>query len=664
MAETWSQRESLEWLEADGLGGFASGTAAGIRTRRYHALLLVARTPPSSRVVLVNGVEAWVESAGGRFALSSHRYAPGVIHPDGASRLTEFTTEPWPTWTYRLEDGLEIVHGVMALRDVPAVALSWRLVTPVHGVRLSVRLLMSGRDLHALHRENGAFRFDAVSDGSAVSWRPYDVIPSVRAQSNGVYEHAPLWFRNYLYTEEAARGLESVEDLASPGVLHFVLDEAEAILVLSASSPAAEPLPRGSAEAVLRRLRGTERQRRAQFPSRLHRAADEYVVRRGTGRSIIAGYPWFADWGRDTFIALRGCCLETGRLSEARQILLQWGSAVSEGMVPNYFPELGQSPEYNSVDASLWYIVAVHDFLTAVRAAGKRIAAKDRKALEAAVLAILDAYARGTRHRIRADTDGLLAAGEPGRQLTWMDAKVGDAVVTPRIGKPVEVQALWLNALRIGGALAPKWSALYDRAERAFAVRFWNEGRSALYDVVDVDHVPGAVDPLVRPNQILAVGGLPFPVLDLGRSRRVVDIVHRELWTPVGLRTLSPRERGYTPIYGGTPAERDAKYHMGLVWPWLAGPFVEAWLRVYGSGPDVRAAARERFLTPLLAQLDVAGLGHISEIADADPPFLPRGAPFQAWSVGEALRIVRMVRAQQHPTPAELASTLETKLDS
>src|SRR5262245_5072221 len=188
MGETWGERESLEWLEADGLGGFASGTAAGIRTRRYHALLLVARTPPSSRVVLVNGVEAWIESAGGRFALSSHRYAPGVIHPDGASRLAVFTTEPWPTWTYRLEDGLEIVHGVMALRDVPAVALSWRLVTPVHGVRLSVRLLMSGRDLHALHRENGAFRFDAVSDGNAVSWRPYDVIPSVRAQSNGVYE--------------------------------------------------------------------------------------------------------------------------------------------------------------------------------------------------------------------------------------------------------------------------------------------------------------------------------------------------------------------------------------------------------------------------------------------------------------------------------------------
>ena len=663
MADAGVARESLEWLEADGLGGFASGTAANIRTRRYHALLLVARTPPSSRVALVNDVEAWIETADARHALSSHRYAPGVLHPDGATHITDFTPEPWPTWTYRLDGGLEVVHGVMALRDVPAVALSWRLVTPVHGVRLSVRLLMSGRDLHALHKENSAFRFDAAADGAAVSWRPYDVVPSIRAQSNGIYEHAPLWFRNFLYTEEASRGLDCTEDLASPGVLKFELDEAEAIVILSSSSPSAESLPRGSAEAVLRRMRASEHRRRDRFPSRLHRAADDYVVRRGTGRSIIAGYPWFADWGRDTFIALRGCCLETGLLSEARQILLQWAACVSEGMVPNYFPELGQTPEFNSVDASLWYVVAVHDFLAAVRGAGKRVAIKDRKALEAAMLAILEGYARGTRHRIHADTDGLLAAGEPGRQLTWMDAKVGDRVVTPRIGKPVEVQALWLNALRIGGALAPKWSALYDRAERAFAVRFWNEQRGALHDVVDVDHVPGAIDASLRPNQIFAVGGLPFPVLDLARARRVVDVVHRELWTPLGLRSLAPGEPGYSPHYGGSPQERDAQYHMGLVWPWLAGPFVEAWLRVHGSATEVRSVAREQFLAPLLAQLNTAGLGHISELADAEPPFTPRGAPFQAWSVGEALRIVRMVRAQQHPTPAELASTLSARGD-
>jgi predicted glycogen debranching enzyme len=658
MADDWRAREKLEWLEADGLGGFASGTAAGIRTRRYHALLLAARRPPASRVVLVNGVEAWVDTPGGRFWLTSQRYVGDVVHPDGAMHVTEFSHDPWPTWTYCLADGTEIVHGVFALRDAPMVALSWRLVRPEPGVTLSVRPLLSGRDLHGLHRENGGFRFGVIMDGVSVSWRPYDTLPAVRAQTNGIYEHAPSWYRNFYYTEEAARGLDATEDLASPGIMHFDLDEAEAILILSASTPSAVSLPRGSAEAVLRRMRATEHRRRDVHTSRLHRSADDYVVRRGAGRTIIAGYPWFSDWGRDTFIAMRGLCLETGRLSEARQILLQWASVVSEGMLPNFFPEDSQNPEYNSVDASLWYIVAVHDFLAAVLAAGKRVSARDRRALEASVQAILEGYARGTRHGIRADTDGLLAAGAPGIQLTWMDARIGDWVVTPRIGKPVEVQALWLNALRIGSALAPKWGALYDRAERAFAVRFWNEARGTLHDVVDADHVPGRVDPLLRPNQIFAVGGLPYPVLDLTRARRVVDAVERTLWTPVGLRSLAPGEPGYAPHYAGGPRERDAIYHQGAVWPWLAGPFVEGWLRVHGSAPHVRREARERFLAPLLAQLGVAGLGHVSEIYDAEPPFAPQGAPFQAMSVGEVLRIARMVREQQHPTPAELASTL------
>jgi predicted glycogen debranching enzyme len=650
--------EELEWLEADGLGGFASGTAAGIRTRRYHALLLASQLPPASRICLVNGVDAWVDTPRGRFALSSHRYAPDAVHPDGAQHVIDFTDDPWPTWTYRLADGTEVVHGVMVVRDAPTVALSWRLVTPEAGVTLSVRPLMSGRDMHALHRENSAFRFDAVMDGVAVCWRPYDSLPAVRAQSNGVYEHAPLWYRNFLYREEAARGLDAVEDLASPGALHFELGESEAVILFSASTPAALALPRGSAEAALRRLRAVEHRRRDAYPSRLHRAADDYVVRRGAGRTIIAGYPWFSDWGRDTFVAIRGLCLETGKLSEARQIVLQWAAAVSEGMVPNYFPELGQTPAFNAVDPSLWYIVAVHDFLAAVQSVGKRVATKDRKALDAAVQSILEGYARGTRHGIHADTDGLLAAGEPGLQLTWMDAKIGDWVVTPRIGKPVEVQALWLNALRIGGALAPKWSALYDRAERAFASRFWNEERGALHDVVDVGHAPGVIDASLRPNQIFAVGGLPFPVLDLARARRVVETVHAELWTPLGLRSLAPGEPGYAEQYDGDPRARDAVYHQGAVWPWLAGPFVEAWLRVHGSGIEVRRQAREQFLAPLLAHLSMGGLGHISELADAAPPHRPRGAPFQAWSVGEALRIGRMVREQQHPTVAELASTL------
>ena len=319
---------------------------------------------------------------------------------------------------------------------------------------------------------------------------------------------------------------------------------------------------------------------------------------------------------------MRGLCLATGRRDEARSILLEWAGAVSEGMLPNRFPDRGEAPEYNSVDASLWYAVAVHE------------TGADEPRLREAVDAILEGYARGTRHGIGADADGLLRAGEPGVQLTWMDAKVGDRVITPRIGKPVEVNALWINALRIGG---PRWKELHDRALASFTERFWNEARGCLFDVVDPE------DAAFRPNQVLAVGGLPFPVLEGERARRVVDAVEERLWTPVGLRSLAPGEPGYAPRYRGGVAERDGAYHQGTVWPWLLGPFVEAWVRVRGGGARARKQARRRFLEPLLRHLDAAGVGHLPEIADADAPHLPRGCPFQAWSLGEALRLDRLV---------------------
>ena len=356
----------------------------------------------------------------------------------------------------------------------------------------------------------------------------------------------------------------------------------------------------------------------------------------------MAGYPWFTDWGRDTFIALRGLCLATGRLDDAREILLEWAGAVSEGMLPNRFPDRGEEPEYNSVDASLWYVVAVHDYLAAA-SGRRRVSGADRTALTRAVEAILEGYSRGTRYGIRADTDGLLAAGVPGVQLTWMDAKVGDRVVTPRIGKPVEVQALWINALKIGARLSPRPGGMAEKAAASFAARFWNAKGGSLYDVVDCDHVPGTADPRFRPNQIFAVGGLPFALLEGERARRVVDAVEARLWTPLGLRSLAPDDPAYAGRYVGGVAERDGAYHQGTVWPWLVGPFVEAWVRVRGGTAAAKQEARERFLDPLLARMDAAGLGHISEIADGDPPHTPRGCPFQAWSVGEALRLDRVV---------------------
>jgi predicted glycogen debranching enzyme len=639
-----------EWLEADGLGGFASGTSTGIRTRRYHALLLTAITPPTGRLVLVNGFDAWIETPKDQFALTSQRYAPDVIHPDGAQRIEDFSVEPWPKWKFKFEDGTELVQELFVAGEAGVTALAWRLTREAKNVRLFVRPLLSGRDYHGLHKENGAFRFDPTPNGEKVLWRPYEGLPGIYAMysHNGHYTHEPLWYRNFLYEEERARGLDDTEDLASPGVFEWDLSAGEAVWLLTTTdSPALSRKHDLSVKRFFDCLRENERMRRAEFPSRLHRTADAYIVNGRHGKTIMAGYPWFTDWGRDTFIALRGLCLGTGRLGDARDILLAWADSVSEGMLPNLFPDHGAKPEYNSVDASLWYVIAVHELLATCDGKGGIVSAKDKRAFQDAILAILDGYSGGTRFGIRMDSDGLLAAGERGVQLTWMDAKVGEWVVTPRAGKPVEIQALWLNALRIAAQFSPGWQEPFERGLKSFEEKFWNEQRGCLFDVIDVSHRAGETDAAFRPNQIFAVGGLPFQLLEGERARRIVSLVQENLWTPLGLRSLAPGETGYTPHYEGGVIQRDGSYHQGTVWPWLIGPFVEAWVRVRGNNIEARREARENFLAPLLGHLEEAGLGHISEIADAEPSHTPRGCPFQAWSVGEALRLDQVVLAER-----------------
>jgi predicted glycogen debranching enzyme len=704
-----------EWLEADGLGGFASGTVSGVRTRRYHGLLLSATAPPAGRVMLVNGFDAWVATAAGRFALSSQRYAPGVIYPDGAARIESFTIQPWPTWTYRLEDGTRVRQEIVVPRGHSAAIVTWRLATddldaaddpgeaPVtrDSVRLIVRPFISGRDYHSTHHENDSIAGDAQVRDGIVVWRTYDGLPSIVSHANARYEHAPDWYRRFEYAAERERGPDDVEDLFSPGELIWELGAADAMWCVSAgemsqeptSPPASSQLGAAAQTATSRivsrqspattdvlsldaiaRLREDERARRAAFASPLHRAADAYLVRRQQGQTIVAGYPWFTDWGRDTFIAIRGLCLSTGRFDDAREILVEWAGVVSEGMVPNRFPDAGGAPpEFNAVDASLWFIAAVHDYLAIVDSGRASCPSSARDTLDAAMHAVLDGYARGTRYGIRMDDDGLLACGERGQQLTWMDARAGGREVTPRIGKPVEVQALWLNALLAGAAREPhhshesddsrnsheshdsrgargsrgsRWQEIYDRAKLSFEQRFWNDADGCLYDVVDVDHERGRVDASFRPNQIFAIGGLRQAFIEPSRARLVVDAVERELLTPLGLRSLSPRDPAYVPHYGGSPEQRDAAYHQGTVWPWLMGAFVEAWLRVREISPATIAEARDRFVAPLLAHLDEAGLGHVSEIADAEPPFTPAGCPFQAWSLGELLRVLALLEAE------------------
>jgi len=633
-----------EWLETDGRGGFASGTACGVRTRRYHGLLLAATTPPTGRVMLVNGVEVWALTPRGRFALSTHCYRPGVQYPDGSSRLVGFTSTPWPSWTWDLGDGIRIVGDLVVTTGAPRTVMTWRRETGQEPILLEVRPLLSGRDYHATHHENGAFAFEPERRAACLTWHPYEGMPAVTCASTGDYTHDPAWYRQFLYVAERERGLDDTEDLASPGVLRFDLDQ-DAVCVWQAGEIG--PMDAAALVQAASAWRAAERRRRTCFDTPLARSADQYLVTRGEGRTIVAGYPWFTDWGRDTFIALRGLCLATGRLAEARDILLEWSGTVSEGMLPNRFPDQGGTPEYNAVDASLWFVVAVHELLgAAIRRPGLLTRAQ-RTRLQDACLAIVQGYAAGTRYGIHMDDDSLLAAGERGQQLTWMDARVDGREVTPRIGKPVEVQALWLNALHIVSAFDPQWGHVLARGMLSFGDRFWNADRRALYDVVDVDHCRGVCDGTLRPNQILAVGGLPLPVVTNGRASAIVDTVEQYLWTPMGLRSLAPVEPGFVPHYTGDAGARDAAYHQGTVWPWLIGPFVDAWLRVRGYSDDSRVLAAGRFIQPLEAHTTDAGLGHVSEIADAREPFTPRGCPFQAWSLGELIRAKKMVGARE-----------------
>ena len=613
-----------EWLETDATGGFASGTVGGFRTRRHHALLQVARRPPADRATLVNGFEAWIDAGGDTLPLSTQHYAPDVVHPRGVDHLVAFASEPWPCWTFRGASGIEIVHDLVVDRVDGSVLLTWRLSTGVAGATLRVRPLVSARDYRALTRENPGFIFDALAAGGNASWRPYPGVPAIAALTNGIYRHDPLWYRNFFYREEAARGLDGVEDLASPGVFAFDLARGPACIVLRAGDGIGV-----DAKALAERIRALETARRARL-SPLERAADAYVVRRGGGHTIIAGYPWFTDWGRDTFIAMRGLVIGRGRHAIAASILLTWADFISQGMLPNRFPDYRAEPEYNAVDASLWYVIAVHEYLAAANPD-----AAVRARLLAAVAQILDGYAAGTRFGIRMDDDGLLACGGPGTQLTWMDVRIGEHAVTGRAGKPVEVQALWVNAMRCAGG---RYAALADRATAAFRARFWNAAAGCLYDVVDVDHEAGRVDASVRPNQVLAVGGLPWCLVTAEVARAVVATIERELLTPLGLRTLAPRDPAYRGRYEGDRWRRDTAYHQGTAWPWLTGAFVDAWLAVHGDDAARRAEARERFVAPLRAHLEVAGIGHMSEIADGDAPHTPRGCPFQAWSLGEFLR--------------------------
>jgi predicted glycogen debranching enzyme len=629
---------SLEWLETNGRGGFASGTVAGANTRRYHALLLVALKPPTDRYVLVNHLEEWIESGSHTFPLSTNLYG-GVVHPDGYRRCQTFSTDPWPTWTYQ-EGGLSLQRELFCPWERDLIVIRWRLKGgPAQSVTLRVKPMLSGRDYHATHHENSTLSAQASDGEGRVSWQPYGALPPVHAVHNGRYRHAPDWYRRLSLPMERQRGLDDQEDWWSPGEISFTLSPGRsADLILTTESIEEAHVSDLEKDELARRKQLVDSApRRHRLAHSLWRAAPSYLSIRGARHTVIAGYPWFTDWGRDTFIALPGLCLVTGRHESAWQIIEAFAAHVSEGMVPNRFPDAGERPEYNAVDASLWFVHAVDRY----RSYSADEARVKRRAWPA-IKQILDGYRKGTRFNIHRDRDGLIAGGEPGVQLTWMDVKIDGRPVTPRHGKPVEVQALWVRALAIAEELAARYGeARYanlcrkdrEQAIRSFRDRFWCDASGYLYDVIDG---PEGDDATLRPNQLYAIA-FDDGLVSKKQADRVLDVVRAKLLTPVGIRTLPPDDPRYRPRYEGGVADRDGAYHQGTVWPFLLGPFVTAWITTKGRSPKIKKQARE-FLQGIERRLDEACLGQVSEIIDAEPPHAPRGCPAQAWSVAEPLR--------------------------
>ena len=625
-----------EWLETNGMGGYASSTVCGINTRRYHGLLVAATKPPVGRVVLLSKLDERITIGRSAIDLGANQF-PGVIHPRGFKHLLSFERGLFPSFEYAAE-GVRMRKTIAAIHGENTTVIVYELLESAAEVTLELRPFIAGRDYHSLVHANDAVHRDAAFDDGIFALQPYDGLPTLfLSVPEGAFHPAPDWYFRFEYAIEQERGLEAHEDLFTPGTFTRLLTKGTAFVVIASTS---DPRRRdGLALFEEERRRREAIANAAPMPGRFGRAltfaADQFIVRRGADRkTIIAGYHWFTDWGRDTMIALPGLCLTTGRFDDARSILLAFAECASEGMLPNCFPDGGQAPEYNTVDATLWFFIAAQRYL---ETSGDEAFVRDT--LLPVLRDIVAWHERGTRHNIHVDDDGLLIAGSEGDQLTWMDAKVGDWVVTPRHGKAVEVNALWFNALTILATFEQRWGtadAARTLAESAARVHvrfrevFWNEAGDSLFDVVRGEER----DASIRPNQIFAIS-LPHPLLDGADAENVLRIVEQHLLTPRGLRSLSPEDPRFIGTYIGGPRERDAAYHQGTVWSWLLGPYITALVRVRG---EAGIEEGQRILKAFQPHLEESCIGTISEIFDGSRPHAPRGCAAQAWSVGEVLR--------------------------
>ncbi len=647
------QALTREWLVTNGLGGYASSTIAGANTRRYHGILVASLTPPSARVMMVAKLDEEVEVGGSTLHLGTNEYESGTIHPDGYLYLDRVELDGMiPTFYYRssqfaLSKTIWMEHGGNT------TYVRYRLSPESNPILLTLLPLCTFRDFHAEVRGSDTWKFLVQTQPGQVQITAYPGATPYYLLSVPGADYVPMgmWYWRFRHRVEQERGLDSVEDLFLPGLLRHGLLPGQTLTVI-ATAEGADKVDRDIDAAFER-----ERSRQAvlaagvedEFDKQLCIASDQFLVARkvlGAGpnaepvasRTVIAGYPWFTDWGRDTMISLEGLTLVTRRTAIARDILLSFSRFVSQGMLPNRFPDVGPDVritpvEYNTVDATLWYFHAISRYMAAT---------KDVPLLHELypiLTSIVDWHVKGTRYDIHVDpSDGLLSEGAPGVQLTWMDAKVGDWVVTPRIGKPVEINALWYHALR----LMEKWSRelgedetrYRELAERVMASfdRYWFEKGGYLYDVIDG---PSGDDSSLRPNQLFALS-LEDGLVSSKRASSVLELVQRELLTPYGLRSLAPSNPNFKPGYRGTQRERDSAYHQGVVWPWLIGAYVDACIRFC---PDT--ARLLGLLNGFQTLLSEAGLGTLCEILEGQAPYRPVGCIAQAWSVAEVLRARR-----------------------
>jgi predicted glycogen debranching enzyme len=623
-----------EWLESNGRGSYAMGPLAACATRRYHGFLTIAQRPPLGRFQLINRLEESLLRAGSRLSLSCQSF-PGAGPTAGPTPLDSFRLDPFPTWTYVWGDSrIEKTYFLRYGEDTGVV--TYRLLSG-DPVEWAVRPLLSFRDHHALGRRDD--RFDGrvffndrtagvdLPEGGRLNLWP----------TEGTWNADPLWFHTQHYAEEDRRGMESVEDVFGPGFFQFPLAAGKPVsLIFSVVQAGPAPVEKWTEEEREQRQKIVGRSLvRGALGGALALAADQFIVSRGEGTSVLAGYPWLADWSREALVSFPGLFLATGRWSEAPAFLDTFARHFRQGLLPNFFPEGADSVSYNAADAPLWFVRAVQAYHTATHDDGTI-----RKWVPV-LRDIVDAFQNGAGYDIHMEGDGLVVAPSAEVPLTWMGGCVRGKGVTPRAGKPVEIQALWYNALQFLVEIQMKlkestrgYDKLAEIAHRSFNEKFWNESGGYLYDVVDGKHR----DESVRPNALLALS-LPYEILEEKRFRSVVDVAQRELLTPRGLRTLASSSPGYRGHCEGNTDERDGAAHQGTVWPWLMGPFVTSYVKAYGATEESKRQVRG-FLQPFAAHLTEACVGQISQKGDGDAPHTPRGCPAQAWSAGELLRVM------------------------